>query len=106
MALPLIEIVAAFAAANFVSARFEKVARASVATGVLRGMTDLGSQLDRSRAGALADVPVTVRLRIRQEIDSGLAGAGLTRAELARNLRDLQALRELASTLTHVRRLG
>lgn len=106
MRLPLIEMVAAFAGAYVVGSRFEKVARASVAAGVLEGLTDLGTALERSRAGALRDVPATVRLRIRQEIDRGLAGAGLTREEVARNIRYLEALRELGHVVFDLRRLA
>lgn len=47
----------------------------------MQGLYDLGDELERSRAGALKDVPREVRLRIRTEIDGQLAGAGITRAQ-------------------------
>lgn len=84
---------AAFLGANLVFARFEKVARASVARGVVEGLFDLQGDLDRGRAGALKDVPREVRLRIRSEIDSRLAGAGVTRAQARQVVAELERAR-------------
>jgi len=106
MRLPVLEMVAAFAGANLVFARFEKVARVSVIRGVMNGLYDLGDRNERSRARALADVPREVRARIRTEIDTRLRAVNLTREDVARNVRDLQALRELRGTVVNLRRLA
>lgn len=101
--VPLLEIAVAFLAANFVFARFEKVARASVATGVMQGMFDLREQAGSGRTTALAVIPVEVRTRIHAEIQSGLSAAGISRAAAREQIRQLEALRttlhSLAETL-------
>lgn len=68
----------------------------SVSRGVMQGLYDLGDQLERSRAGALKDVPREVRTRIRTEIDSRLRGAGITRGQV----------REVIDELEHTRVIG
>jgi hypothetical protein len=76
-----------------------------VAKGTVDGLFDLGSSLERARAGALGDVPREVRVRVRTEIDRGLATAGLTRAGVSRSVRDFEALRRLRGTVGALRRI-
>ncbi len=102
---PLIEVVAAFLGANLVYARFEKVARASVATGLMAGLYDLGDKLERDRAGALRNVPREVRARIRAEIDARLAAAGVTRTQARAVVQRLEEVRVERGIVAKLRRL-
>ena len=103
---PLIETLAAFLAANFVFSRFEKVARSSVAKGLMDGLYDLRSDVETSRAGALRDVPREVRSRIRSEIDGQLAGAGITRSQARRVIGQIEEVRVVGrDTVEQLRRL-
>ncbi len=96
----------AFLGANLVFSRFEKLARGSIAKGVMDGLYDLGGQLERSREGALADVPREVRTRIRREIDSQLGAAGINRSQVRRVVVALRDVRSERGTVAALRRLA
>lgn len=104
--IPLIEAAAAFLGANLVFARFEKVARASVARGTMQGLFRMDRELNRSREGALKDVPAEVRTRIRREIDDALATAGLTRTSARQAIAEVERVRVIGrSTVEELQRL-
>lgn len=88
-------------------ARLEKVARGSVAKGLVDGLYDLGGTLERQRAGALRSVPREVRGRIRAELDARLDDAGITRVQAREVVARLEDVRVFGrSTMGALRRLG
>jgi hypothetical protein len=89
-----------------VFARFEKIARASVAKGVTDGLFDMRRDLTAGREGALDQVPREIRSRVRSAINTTLASAGVTRETVQRNTRELAMLQSVIGTVRLIKRAG